>query len=189
MPMGQKGAIYTMVAAQGMNAASIINGGFASKHVGKLNPRRIEVASPDGPSTEGGKLARLSITLVPVNGQGGVATCGWLDIAQKKAEIKHYRQVYEQFKSRFGVALDLTLEEYGGITKDLEITLKTLQYEVQLDAQPAAVAAPKAGAAAARTNAVPPTVIDDTASGKPWLVALSGVLLALALLGAFLLFK
>jgi hypothetical protein len=126
VPMAKRGMIYTMTAAQGVNSAELINAAMSKKQVGKATPRRVVVAAPDGPSTSGGKHARQSITLVPVSGQGSTVMCGWLDVAQRAAGLRDYPSVGEQFRARYGHALDVTAEEYGALVRDLEGLLKTI---------------------------------------------------------------
>jgi hypothetical protein len=130
LPMGARGAIYTVTAAQGASAADMVNAGMIAKVVGKVTQRRIMVAPPDGPSTSGGKHARQTITLVPVSGQGAAIMCGWMDVAQKTASLRDYRAVSDHHKARTGKALDVTAEEYLSVIHDLEKLLKALKVEL-----------------------------------------------------------
>jgi hypothetical protein len=89
------------------------------------------VAAPDGPSTQGGKHARQTITLAPVEGQqGAIIMCGWLDVAQKQAGLRDYKAVAEQFKARTGKQIDLTPEEFLSIINDLEKFMGIIKVEV-----------------------------------------------------------
>ena len=133
MPIGARGAIYTVTAAKGANAADLVNAGMISKLVGKATPRRVMVAAPDGPSTSGGKHARQTITLVPVSGQGVSIMCGWLDVAQKAASLRDYRALSEHHHARTGKTLDVTADEYLAIIHDLENLLRALQVNVTHD--------------------------------------------------------
>ena len=80
--------VYTVLAREGVNAAQLINARLAKKTIGKVDPRRVEVATPHGPSTSGGKKARQSITLIPVSGDAPAIMFGWMDVAQKVAELR-----------------------------------------------------------------------------------------------------
>jgi hypothetical protein len=153
-PEGKAGAVapkhvYTVLAREGINAAQLINARLAKKTIGKADPRRVEVASPHGPSTSGGKKARQSITLVPVSGEGGSIMFGWLDVGQKLAELRTHEDVARQYKKRFGGRFDVTAEEYGVLVKDLEQMLGMLQFsmieEEEEEAESAAPAGPKNG--------------------------------------------
>ena len=126
IPMAKRGMIYTATAAQGFDSSQLINAAMVNKLVGKQTPRRIVVAEPDGPSTSGGKHARQVITLAPVAGQGGTVMCGWLDIAKKTAGLRDFRSVADQFKGRYGFAIDITPEEYLEIVRELEVLMKTI---------------------------------------------------------------
>jgi hypothetical protein len=130
VPAAKRGAIYTMTAREGLNAAEMVNATLARKTVGKATPRRVEVAAPDGPSTSGGKRARQTIRLVPATGAGAPVMCGFLDVGQKAVELRGYANVSRQFKERFGNNLDITLEEYNTLLKDLEATFGVFQYSV-----------------------------------------------------------
>jgi hypothetical protein len=130
VPAQQRGAIYTMMAHQAVNAAELLNRGLAKKTLGKTSPRRVEVAEPDGPSTSGGKRARQSITLVPISGDGGALMCGWIDVSQKLGEMRPYSEVVEQCKMRFGTKFEATSREYDELVKDLAGMLKTLGFQL-----------------------------------------------------------
>ncbi len=130
VPAQKRGAIYTMMAHQAVNAAELLNQGLGKKTFGKVNPRRVEVSEPDGPSTSGGKRARQSITLVPVSGDGGALMCGWLDVSQKLGEMRPYEEIAEQSKKRFGTKFEATPEEYDTLVKDLANMLKTLGFQL-----------------------------------------------------------
>jgi hypothetical protein len=133
VPIGARGAIYTVTAAQGANAADLVNAGMISKVVGKVTPRRVMVAAPDGPSTSGGKHARQTITLVPVSGQGVSIMCGWLDVAQKAASLRDFRALSAHHHARTGKELDVTADEYLAIVHDLENLLRALQVNLTHD--------------------------------------------------------
>jgi hypothetical protein len=181
MQMGARGPIYTMTAAQGANAAELINAGLAKKTVGKALQRRIVVAPPDGPSTQGGKHARQTITLAAVEGQHAAVMCGWLDVAQKTAGLRDYRAVADQFKARTGKPLDVTAEEYLSIINELEKFMSIIKVSVtheQVDSvQKAAAVAQKIASVA--PEAEPPSRTLLVVVGAAILVAAIGMVIAL----------
>ena len=124
------GAMYTMLAREGVNAAQLLNAALAKYTLGKTIPRRVEVAAPMGQSTDGGKKARQSVTLVAIEGAGPVVMCGWIDAAQKVAELRDYASVAEQYKSRFGSKLEFGPDEYAAMIKDLEKLLRPLGFQI-----------------------------------------------------------
>ncbi len=124
------GAMYTMLAREGVNAASLVNASLAKRTLGKQTPRRLEVAAPLGQSTSGGKKARQSVTLVSVSGDGAAVMCGWIDAAQKTGELRDFRALAEQYQARFGMPFDATVEEYFALMKDLEGMLKVLGFKI-----------------------------------------------------------
>jgi hypothetical protein len=133
-----RGQIYTVLAREGINAAELINTALKKKEVGKVAPRRVEVIAPHGPSTSGGKKARQSITLVPVSGSGGTIMFGYLDVAQKVAELRDYAVVAQQYRARYGSRLEITLPEYEAMTKELTGLLGTLGFRIETAEEEAA---------------------------------------------------
>lgn len=123
-------AMYTMLAREGVNAAQLINTALAKRTIGKTTPRRIEVAPPVGQSTSGGKKARQSITLIATSGDAASVMCGWIDAAQKTAEVREYPTLAEQYQARFGTRFEASAEEYDALMKDLAQMLRTLHFHV-----------------------------------------------------------
>jgi hypothetical protein len=100
---------------------------------GSAVPRYVEVASPSGPSTSGGKKARQSITLVQASSQAPAVMIGFLDVAQKSAGIREYELVAKQYEARFRLAFETGREDYQALTKDLAGMLTTLGYKLVPD--------------------------------------------------------
>jgi translation initiation factor IF-2 len=141
VPLSKRGAIYTMTAREGLDAAELVNAAFARKTIGAVTPRRVEVIAPDGPSTAGGKRARQTIRLVPARGEGAPVMCGFLDVGRRLVELRSHTMVAQQYQERFGKRFDVTPQEYAGLCKDLEATLSAFRYEFayEVEAQPAGV--------------------------------------------------
>lgn len=119
----------TVLAQQAMDASDVIHMTFSKRVVGTDPPRKLLVQVPDGPSTDGGKKARQSITLAPEDGTGASVMCGWLDVGRHQAELRSFETVAEQFESRFGHAFDVTIQEYRDLMQELERTLRNLQVQ------------------------------------------------------------
>lgn len=124
---GKRG-LYTMTAQEGLDVAELVKAAFARKSVGKLLPRRLEVVAPDGPSTGGGKHARQTIRLTPLQGNGAPLMCGYLDPARKHVELRAYEAVAQQFEERFHRAIDVTQAEYEEVLRELENALVMFRY-------------------------------------------------------------
>lgn len=139
-PFAKRGAIYTMTAREGLDAAELVKAAFRSRTIGAITPRRLELVEPDGPSTAGGRRARQTIRLVSVQGDGAPVMCGTLDAAKKRVELRGHAAVAQQYAERFGRAFDVTAGEYEGLCKDLESTLSVFRYEFvrELEVRPAA---------------------------------------------------
>lgn len=122
--------IYTMLAREGVNASELINTAMRKRPLGRQAPRRVEVIAPHGPSTSGGKKARQSITLAPVAGAGPAIMIGHLDVAQKAAELRDHSAVAQQYRARFGSALDIDAGEYQTLVKELSGLLNTMGFAI-----------------------------------------------------------
>jgi hypothetical protein len=135
--------IYTMLAREGVNAAELINTAMRKRPIGKAVPRHVQVIAPHGPSTAGGKKARQSITLAQVAGGGPAIMVGHLDVAQKAAELREFGAVAKQYRARFGSALEVSVEEYQGLLKELSTLLSTMGFQLtnQLEEEEEAVSA------------------------------------------------
>lgn len=118
-----------MTAREGVSAAELVNAAFLRRTLGSVTPRRLEVAAPDGPSTAGGKRARQTIRLVPVQGEGAPLMCGYIDAAKKRVELRGYATVAAQYQERFDSAFDVSASEYATLCKELESTLVVFRYE------------------------------------------------------------
>ena len=56
--------------------------------------------------------------------------CGWLDVAQKQAELKPYREIAEQCQKRFGMRFEPTAKEYDALVHDFVNMLTTLGFKL-----------------------------------------------------------
>jgi hypothetical protein len=65
-------------------------------------PRRPILSIPEGPSTEGGKLARQHITLEPDGIPAAVVTVGWVDLPSHRASLRTFPCLLEAHRARFG---------------------------------------------------------------------------------------
>lgn len=136
-PAHKLGPIYTMVARQGMSSAEILNSALAKKTLGTQPKRYLHIAAPDGPSTEGGKLARQPIRLIEDASAVNGLMCGYLDASRKVAELRDYSRVAKQHKERFGAIFEPTAQEYDALISQVEAMLKSLSFEVTRDRAPA----------------------------------------------------
>ena len=103
---------------------------FSKTTVGENPQMRVDVAKPDGPSTEGGKKARQTISLVPVEGMSGKMMVGWLDVAQKHAEVRSFRVVRYQYYDRYGTDFKVPHSEYEEVVRELSNFLRARGFNV-----------------------------------------------------------
>ena len=179
----------TMMAQEAMDIGDHLMLMFMKRTVGEDPKMRLDVAKPDGPSTEGGKKARQTISLVPVEGSGGKQMVGWLDVAQKRVEVRSHRVIIKQYNERYGTDMNVPQPEYDELVEALSGFLKGRGFNVVVKddmparrpaAQPVKVNRP--GGAAA-----PAPVANDTA-GPPWMwIAAAAAIAAFGVaIGAFL---
>lgn len=172
----------TLVAQAAMETSDILNLRFAGRLVGTQTPRRLMVAAPDGPSTQGGKRVRQSIVLAAANDpSAGTVMVGWLDIAQKKAELRTHAVVKAQYEQRYHQAFDVPQDGYDAIMRDVQSMFQMQSIDTAVIAQ---VSAP--GPDDVRTTTAP-VHAPPAQSGTGWLVGV-GVLCAIGAGAAAFLF-
>lgn len=134
----------TLVAQAAMETSDILNLRFAGRLVGSQTPRRLMVAAPDGVSTQGGKQVRQSIVLAPANDpSAGTVMVGWLDIAQKKAELRTHAVVKQQYEQRYQKPFDVAQDGYDAIMRDVQtmFQMQSIETAVISNVSPAVEAA------------------------------------------------
>jgi hypothetical protein len=100
-------------------------------------PRRPVLSIPEGPSTEGGKLARQHITLEPDGVPAANVTVGWVDLPTHRASLKTFPCLLEAHRARFG-SKPFPLDGVG-YEKLLEITMAFLQdqgFTIEMERKP-----------------------------------------------------
>jgi hypothetical protein len=152
----EKGAM-TAFAQAALAASDLINTKFASTRFGGKVQRQVVVEAPNVESTGGGKQARESIVLKPVDGAvGDSVTCGFLDVGLRSCELRSYATLNMQHKQRYSTAIDLPQAEYdrflgelGSLLEGEGFVLRVVQPEEQ---QAKAIAAGNAGGASSGSN-------------------------------------
>ncbi len=120
----------TVVAQEAMDIGDHLLLLFSKKTVGENPQMRVDVAKPDGPSTEGGKKARQTISLVPTEGVSGKVMVGWLDVAQKRVEVRSFRVVRYQYYDRYGTDFNVPHSEYEEVVEELSNFLRARGFNV-----------------------------------------------------------
>lgn len=110
----------TAVAQAAMTVSEHLSVAFMSRTLGEEPALRLKVGRPDGPSSEGGKRARLSLSLVPTHEpQGPGVMIGWVDVAQSASQVRAYAVAAEQWRGRFGSAFPCTQPQYDDFLQSL----------------------------------------------------------------------
>lgn len=118
------GVKRTVVAQRAIELGELLNLKFEAMPVGADVAKRLEVVSIDAESTRGGEMARQSIVLSPVDaGARGAIMCGWMDVANREAELRDYAIVRAQFSERYHSPFDVQREEYEALIAALHETL------------------------------------------------------------------
>ena len=110
--MTELGPARTMFASKAMEMHDLFAMRFKDTVVGSKVPRRILVQEMDVESTGGGKLARMSITLVPEGDASHKLVCGWIHISENKVRLRSHKTLSEIFKAQAKHFFDLPKEEY-----------------------------------------------------------------------------
>jgi hypothetical protein len=109
---------YTQVAAKALSLAELFDARFA-QGIGGPVPFRIELATPDGPSTAGGKQALQHIKLIPLGG-GPTIVIGSASTTRQTAEIRTFEHVAALWSQRFhGAPIPLDIRTYRELTQAL----------------------------------------------------------------------
>jgi hypothetical protein len=159
-----------MIAGQAADFATQFNLAFASGLEGPV-PFRVELMTPAGPSTAGGKQALQHIRLVPTGKAetGTAIVIGSVNLKDFSAEIRTYGMLADNYASRFkGASPPIDTEKYAALVKQMKMFLSAQSFTVTMLAVSASIQPPPMSAPPARSPG--------------WVI---GVVLALvALLGA-----
>lgn len=112
----------TEFAQQGALMADLLRETFAHRRYGPAR-YRFHIEEPAGPSTGGGRQARQPLTLVSRREPVPAIVCGWVDVAQKEAQVRSYGIVAQRYEDRHGYPPKLTEEEYERFLDKLMDTL------------------------------------------------------------------
>lgn len=167
----------TVVAQAALDTSALLNMRFASRLVGTRTRRKLMVSVPDGPSTDGGKKVRQSIVLAPADDPGaGTVMCGWLDIAQRRAELRVHDVVRSQYEARYKQPFDVAVDAYDALFRDVKTMLEMQEIAVAIiDSVPASA---DGDSRATMAPALPPEPSTGTSA-----VLYVGVVVMLAALG------
>jgi len=115
-------AMRTEFAQQGVLIADLLRETFAHRRYGPAR-YRLHLEEPSGPSTGGGRQARQPLSLVTRREPVPAIVCGWVDVAQREAQVRSYGVVAQRYESRHGYPPKLSEEEYERFVDKLMDTL------------------------------------------------------------------
>lgn len=115
-------AVMTGFAQQGVLMADLLRETFANRRYGPVR-YRLHIEEPSGPSTGGGRQARQPLTLISRKHPVPAIVCGWVDVAQKEAQVRSYGIVAQRYEDRHGYPPKISEEEYERFLDKLMDTL------------------------------------------------------------------
>jgi hypothetical protein len=122
-------ARYTHVAAKAVTLADLFEERFAAGLDGPVM-FRIHLASPDGPSTGGGKQVVQPIKLVPADG-GPTIVIGVANTVKKTAELRSYALLTQQYAQRYkGAAVPIHVGAYTQLLVDFTSFFQAMSLSV-----------------------------------------------------------
>lgn len=125
----QDQARYTHVAAKAVGLAELFEERFSAGLDGPVM-FRIQLASPEGPSTGGGKQVVQPIKLVPVDG-GPTIVIGVANTIKQTAELRSYALLSEQYRLRFkGAQIPVNAGVYQQLLADFTTFFRALSLSV-----------------------------------------------------------
>ncbi len=147
-----------MVAGQAASFATQFNGALAGALEGP-EPFLVELMSPPGPSTEGGKQALQHVRLVP-RGNVPAIVIGSVNTKEFVAEIRTYGMIVDNYASRFkGASPPIDPDRYAALVKQMKTFLASQGFTVTLIAVSASVRPPPPGALPSRSPWVATAVV------------------------------
>jgi hypothetical protein len=122
-------ARYTHVAAKAVTLADLFEERFSAGLDGPVL-FRIHLASPDGPSTGGGKQVVQPIKLVPADG-GPTIVIGVANTIKKTVELRSYALLTEQYAQRYkGAQLPILAGAYRQLLADFTAFFQAMSLSV-----------------------------------------------------------
>jgi translation initiation factor IF-2 len=115
-------ALRTRVANQAASLAETVTQGFEEFRMG-AGDYRVELMTPEGPSTGGGVQARQHLRLVPRRKGYAVVVAGNVDPVTSTAEIRTYEHVALLYELRFARPLEITPDEYEDFLRKTDVVL------------------------------------------------------------------
>ncbi len=146
-------AKHTMFAQKAIGLAEMFQSLFGVKPVGATVKYRAELASPDGPSTGGGKQALQAVKLTPIEA-GTTLVVGHANQVDGTAELRTYEYLTRMQQQRFkGAELPLDRPSYDEFLTQLKNFFANNRMRVNVVASPPAPAVEVPAALAPKASA------------------------------------
>lgn len=162
--------LRTRVANQAHSVAKTINEGFEEYKLG-AGAWQVELSTPEGQSTAGGKQALQHLRLVPTRPGYSALVVGTVNGVLSTAELRTFEHVALTHEARWKRPLEITNEEYDDFLRKADVILNLCRFKGTRVGPPPELVAEAATAASA---------IQSTRNVK--IVALLVVLLVVAMI-------
>ena len=144
---------FTMIAGQAVTLADLFNRAFSAGLAGPVL-FAVELTTPVGPSTAGGKQALQHIRLTPTT-SGPAIVIGSLNTKEQTAELRTFRLLSDNYAARFkGTGLPIAPEAYAALTKKMAEFLTVNGFMVTMMAVSASIPPPADRAESSGSGAV-----------------------------------
>jgi hypothetical protein len=117
---------FTAVAGQATDFALLFNATFSSGFEGRY---RVDLTTPAGPSTAGGKQSLQHMRLVPLDGSPAIVL-GSVSPVLKSAEIRTFRHLSEIHARRFGARVPLDMNAHRDLVRRMSQFFAQQQFSV-----------------------------------------------------------
>ncbi len=144
--------LRTRVANQAHSVAKTINEGFQDYRLG-AGAWQVELSTPEGQSTAGGKQALQHLRLVPTRAGYSALVVGTVNGVLSTAELRTFDHVALSHEARFQRPLEITSQEYDDFLKKSDVILNLCRFKGTRVPPPAALVAEAAAAASSVRNA------------------------------------
>jgi hypothetical protein len=123
----------TLLAQEALQLKDIFALRFDPITYGTKSKRKLKLAEPEL-STDGGRKARQSITLVPEQetASSRAIVVGWVDVPRKMSELKNFNLAKEHYEARGAGFIDLAREDYEKAVADLQSMFRGQTIETML---------------------------------------------------------
>ncbi len=144
--------LRTRVANQAHEVAKTINEGFEDYRVG-AGAWQVELSTPEGQSTAGGKQALQHLRLVPTREGYAALVVGTVNGVLYSAELRTFDHVAMSHEVRFKRPLEISASEYDDFLRKADVIMNLCRFKAKRVGPPEELLAERASLKVAAYNA------------------------------------